>query len=74
MPDRMIKKYPLIQYLASLVVALILLTQISACLRIPREVHAELEPESAPHNHFNTEPSLESESESESGNKAKTTQ
>jgi len=49
---------------------LILLTQISACLHIPREVRAELEPERAQHNHFSAEPGVKSES----GNEAKAAQ
>jgi hypothetical protein len=61
-----------LRYPGIILIIAVLLTQVSACLQIPSEVRAELEPESAPHNHFNSEPSLESESES--GNKAKTTQ
>jgi hypothetical protein len=34
----------------------ILLTQIPACLHVPREVRAELEPDGSPQNHFADEP------------------
>ena len=53
-----------------LLVALILLTQISACLRIPGEVRAELKPESAHHDHFDAEPG----EQSKTGNEARTTE
>jgi hypothetical protein len=44
----------------------ILLTQISACLHVPRDVRAELEPDGSPQNHFANEPAARQKSADES--------
>ena len=68
--ERAIGKISPIHGLAFAVLVLILPAQISSCMRLPREVKAELEPDSTQNNHF----AVDQGRQPDSANRAKTGQ